>query len=51
MEKVVVKLQNEIEILRRTVAEEQSQEYEAYEKIGLLNDEINKLKQEKESWR
>jgi len=51
MEKVVVKLQNEIEMLRRAVAEEQSQKYEAYKKICLLNDEINKLKQEKDSWR
>ncbi len=47
MEKVITNLRNEVEILRRAVAEEQAQKYEAYKKIVSLNEEINRLKEEK----
>ena len=40
-------LKSDVEMLRRTVAEEQAQKYAAYKKIVTLNEEIIKLKEEK----
>ena len=44
MEKIIKQLQNEIEMLRLSIAEEQRQKYDAYVRIEALNKELNEYR-------